>query len=419
MARNPQLAALKEVVDRYPTIGRKEAYRMAIDRLGPDHKKSRWCDIMRTRPAAPLRDHFAQLEQSDKVDKVTPPDGLSLLEEEAATAGIDLSAIKQYWYKSEQFSINARAPGLDRDEILKDIVESVESIAPQFPPIHRPTQFEAKILILPIADPHFGKLGIVDKNGQPTYNLDIAQQRLKDGVRALIGEVSGYNIQKIVVANMGDWLHTEGNTGATGKGTLQDTSADYWTAFKVGMNALVEVVKEASALADTHVVAVPGNHDPTSNIYMSHAVEQYFRHSDNITFDIEPRERHYIEYGRNCIMFHHGTQNFKPHDILRIMKDEVGESFGRCDLLYAYNGHTHHRDVKKGNKQLEKTNGPTVISSGIDFEVQNRVHCETVETICGDAQDDWHYRKGYLSPAAMSAFIHCPHGDSVRIRHSF
>lgn len=106
---------------------------------------------------------------------------VTLLAQECDDAGIPIETVRHYWYKSEQFSINASGPPFDKNKFFAQIRETISSYAPEFPIVHRPS-VDPQILIVPIADPHFGKLGVRDVGGNLTYDLSIARERLTYGV---------------------------------------------------------------------------------------------------------------------------------------------------------------------------------------------------------------------------------------------
>ena len=115
------------------------------------------------------------------------------LQEECESTGIPIEDVKYYWYKSDKFSINVRAPKKSYEELKDDIITSMRKHAPTYKKIDRKVVSEPHLLVIDPADIHIGKLAVRSETGED-YNNSIAIQRVIDGVDYLLTKCKAYNL---------------------------------------------------------------------------------------------------------------------------------------------------------------------------------------------------------------------------------
>ena len=81
----------------------------------------------------------------------------SLLKEEAGAAGIELKDIKDYWYKSEKFSMFAKNSAKTYEELRDDIIAEMDGYSPKYPKVKRKQSKDGHLLVIDIADLHINK----------------------------------------------------------------------------------------------------------------------------------------------------------------------------------------------------------------------------------------------------------------------
>jgi hypothetical protein len=344
------------------------------------------------------------------------------LAEQCELSGIPIQDVKNYWFKSEKFSINAKVPSIDFDQIKLDIISEMQKYSPSYPTINRSKQKDACLYVIDPSDPHFGKYASKEETGNE-YNLDIAISRYSEGIEGLMDKASSYNIEKIVFIGGNDSNHVDNPFSRTTSGTHQDLSGMWYEGFNAAKNSTIKAIEKLLTVADVHFVHCPSNHDYITGFFLAQTIQAWFRNSKNVTFDVSPSHRKYIQYGNNLIGCTHGDG--APEAALSdLMKTEAKMAWSVSDYAYWYVHHIHHKDKKlyKNGKavRVEKDGkGLTVLKTGMNIEAKDYAYVEYLRSISGT--DSWHHKKAFQhSFKAMEGFIHHPiYGQVNRITHLF
>ena len=317
------------------------------------------------------------------------------LKEEAKAQGIPLDKVKQYWYKSQHYSINvAGDTGKTYYDLRDEIIKEMDKYSPVYPKVKRKPQTDGHLLVLDIADLHIGKLCSEFETGD-AYNHVTAIQRAKDGVQGILDKSIGFNIDKIVFVIGNDVLHVDTPKNTTTSGTSQDVSCMWYDGFQMARQLYVDIIEQLIQVADVHIVYNPSNHDYMSGFMLADSIKSWFRKSKNVTFDASISHRKYYVYGKNLIGTSHGD-GAKNQDLPMLMAHE-SKDWTNCKHRYWYTHHVHHKSSK-------------------DYM---GVNVESLRSPSGT--DSWHHRNGYThAPKAVEGFIHHKeHGQVARLNHIF
>jgi len=164
--------------------------------------------------------------------------------------------------------------------------------------------------------------------------------------------------------------------GATTKGTPQDNDSRWAKMFLKGRELLITAVDLLSQIAPVKVFQIPGNHDYVTSWYAVVCLHDWFRNDENVTVDISPQSRKYVEFGKCLIGFTHGDKEKKR--IFGNMQVEVPEAWGRTLYREWHTGHLHHEVVKE----------------------EHGVKVRSLSSVT--ATDAWHYVSGYVGALAVS-----------------
>ena len=151
----------------------------------------------------------------------------NLLADECKASGIDINSISHYWYKSKKFSIFAKPNEFTKDEFLKSIEDLISKYSPKYPSIDYPKREDGHLLIINPADVHIGKYADALETGEE-YNVEIAKNRVREGVKGILRNAEGFNIDKILFCIGNDILHTDNTMGSTTRLTPQDTDGKWY-----------------------------------------------------------------------------------------------------------------------------------------------------------------------------------------------
>ena len=205
-------------------------------------------------------------------------------------------------------------------------------------------------------------------------------------------------------------MHVDSPNNTTTSGTRQDVSMMWFDAFVEARRFYVEVLEYLVQIAPVHFVFTPSNHDYMSGFHLSQNIEAWFNKCGDITFDVSPAHRKYVQFGNSLIGLTHGD-GAKEAELPDLMKIEAKEAYASSDFCYWYTHHIHHKDKSnyKGKQkvQLEKDyRDVKVINSGKSLaKIKNRTHVEYLRSANGT--DSWHHVKGFQhTQNGIECFVH-------------
>ena len=321
-------------------------------------------------------------------------EGHEALKEEAEKVGIAVEDVRHYWYKGESFSIFAKNKEIGFEELKNEIIESVKSHAPKYPKITYPKYKDSHLFVISPADVHLNKLCSAFETGDE-YTIEIAVNRVKEGVASLLSKVNPYNIDRVLFIMGNDILHTDNPKSTTTSGTFQDTQVMWYDAFMIAKRLLIDVIEMLLTIAPVQVQYNPSNHDYLTGFLLAQTIEAWFSKTKDIVFDVSVSHRKYFIYGKNLIGTTHGD-GAKENDLALLMAHE-SKSWNECNHRYFYIHHIHHKKSK-------------------DYM---SVCVEALRSPSGT--DSWHHRNGYQhAPKAIEGFLHHKeHGQVARFNHLF
>lgn len=318
------------------------------------------------------------------------------LQKECESVGIPHERVGNYWYKGKHFSIHAsNKKEINYEEVRDGIIEAMDLHSPKYTTIERKEIEEGHLLVIDPADIHIGKLATTFESGDE-YNINIAIERVRQGVEGIINKSKGFNIEQIVLIIGNDILHIDSPKRTTTSGTPQDTDGMWYEGFLEAKKLYVEIIERLVTLADIHVVFNPSNHDYMSGFFLADVIKSWFRLCENITFDTSISHRKYYRYGNNLIGSTHGD-GAKLSDLPLLMAQEAPDAWCNTKHRYIYSHHLHHYQAKD----------------------MIGVSLETLRSASGT--DSWHHRNAYQhSPKAIMGFIHHKEfGQIARLNHYF
>ena len=318
---------------------------------------------------------------------------------ECNEAGLPLSNVKHFWYKSEKFSIFSKSDGLQLEDVFDPIIKDIQRYSPTIRKIKRTKIKNPHCLILDPSDIHVGKLSVNHESGE-SYDVKKAVSIVDSGINSLLQKASGFPINKIIFVIGNDCLHIDSSSSpVTTGGTSQDMDGKWHDAFLAAKDMYISAIEKCLPLSDVEIIFCPSNHDFMSGFMLAHTIKAYFRKSKNITFDVSIAHRKYTSYGKNLLSFSHGD-GAKLADTPLLMATERPEMWSNSVHRYIYLHHIHHKQTAK-------------FMAGQDFIGVTAEYLRSPS-----ASDAWHAKKGYRSPKAVEAFIHSyDNGQVARLTH--
>lgn len=265
------------------------------------------------------------------------------------------------------------------EEVLARLVREL----PEHVPIRHGTvpgpaePLESDLLaVYPMGDPHIGLLSWAPETGED-FDLEIARRIFCSAIDDLTGR--GPRARTGLVINLGDFYHADNLEARTARsGHALDVDGRWPKVLRVGLEIMIHTIDRALGAHETvHVINAIGNHDDHSSMFLSVALQTYYRNEPRVFVDVSPSGFHYYKFGRCLIGVTHGHM-VKGDSLEAIMASDRPREWGDTDHRFWYCGHVHHTSRKE-------LRGCTV---------------ETFRTLA--AKDAWHAAKGYRSGRDMN-----------------
>jgi hypothetical protein len=251
--------------------------------------------------------------------------------------------VQNYWGNAEtpHYQVKAWLGKKKEDQLFQDnFISFLGNYQPSSPDIMAPTYEPGKregCLIINKQDSHLNKLDI---NG----NNDI-DERFGD----FIQKVEIILIQAGLSNNLSETKYIIGSdefnsefTNSTTKGTPQQNILSYHEAFEAICDHEISVINLLLHHSETvEVVFVAGNHDEYVGWHLASWLQTYYRNQHRVIFDISPKYRKYLSYGKSAMMFNHGDA-IKPAKLANLFPMEYKEEWSRHDNFYIFTGDKHH-----------------------------------------------------------------------------
>jgi len=314
-------------------------------------------------------------------------------------AGLSIEEVKHGWLKTQDASLFFKNPDFkdqaarEQDLLKNQLLDFFKKESKETP--KKPKRKGKHILVIDPADVHIGKLCTHFGTGEE-YNSKIAIKRVFEGVRGILDNCKGFDIEKILFVGGNDILHIDNPKRTTTSGTPQDTDGMWYDNFVKACKLYTDILEELTDFAPVHFVYNPSNHDYTNGFFLAQLVQAYFHNNKNITFDVSIKHRKYYEYGNNLIGTTHGD-GAKIDNLASLMAHEEPKMWSKTKHRYFYTHHLHHKTGK------------------------DLIGC-TVEALRSPSGSDvWHHINGYTgSKKAIEGYLHHKeYGQVARLTHLF
>lgn len=318
--------------------------------------------------------------------------------------GIPLDSVNQVWDKTKEYSIQYK-PNKPKELTIEDLeslfLDKLKNHRPNYSGFEFKGNNENHLLVLDIADAHFGKLSSSYETNE-TYNLEVAKKRVLDGVEGIISKAKGFGVERVLFVVGNDVLHIDNPFAKTTSGTFQNTDGMFYDMFNTAFDVYVEVIEKLMIDYNVDVVFNPSNHDYMLGWTFVQKLQAWFKDIQNITFNVDMSHRKYYQYGVNMIGTNHGD-GAKMENIPLLMAQEQPQMWANTKYRYCYLHHIHH---KQRNQFM---NGKDYIGVTIEY------------LRSPSSSDSWHHRNGYTgNKKAIEGFIHHKeYGQIARLTHYF
>lgn len=293
-------------------------------------------------------------------------------------------------------NITAQWEKLDRSkpavESVIDQVKTAFSNIPKAPKLLNPVKTEKDLLALyPLADLHLGLLAWGRETDQD-WDTTIALEKYKDCMNRVAQGTQ--NASEAIVLGGGDLTHTDGLKPLTPQsGNLLDADTRWPKMLESAIDLLVYQVELARQKHKKVTVRIlPGNHDETTAIAITYALNAWYRNEKNVIVDKDPSLFFWQRFGKTFLGATHGHAT-KLTDMPLLMANRKADDWAASNYRYVHGFHIHHKN------QFSWENGGVI--------------GETHQSPA--SQDEYHFSKGYLSGRSMQSITyHREYGEYAR-----
>lgn len=268
--------------------------------------------------------------------KGTVPDGFGI---KGVSQYIKDGEVKGQWVKTS-------ADAERQLELMKLAVEAMCSDMPRNPPLPGPTHSVAELCNLYVmTDCHVGMLAWGKETGED-WDLKIAERVLTGCFEQLV--ISSPNAKDCVIAQLGDWLHSDGILPLTPtSGHILDTDSRFSKIIEIALRILRRMIDCALMRHEkVYVLMAEGNHDITSSIWLRVLFKALYENDPRVVM-IGTELPYYIhQHGEVMLAFHHGHLK-KKESLPLYFAAQFPKIWGNTTHRFIHTGHMHHEDIKE------------------------------------------------------------------------
>lgn len=240
--------------------------------------------------------------------------------------------------------IKTRKESESKEELLQRFIQelpkTVSARTGSIPVPPSDSQAAELLAVYPMGDPHIGMLSWAPETGED-FDLGKAQKIMTTAMRELAGR--GPRTHQALIVNLGDFFHSDNEMNRTARsGHTLDVDGRWPKVLQVGIEIMVFMIDQALLHHNkVRVINEIGNHDDHSAMFLSVALNAYYREEPRVEIDMSPSRFHWYRFGKNLLGITHG-HNQKHGDLESIMAAERAADWGETLHRFWYCGHIHH-----------------------------------------------------------------------------
>lgn len=263
--------------------------------------------------------------------------------------GFKVRGVSTYYNAEGKPSAQWVKSSADEDR-RKEIIQAVyNSMAEELPRIDKSKHIGIKTNSLcnlyVMTDCHVGMLAW-HKEGGADWDLKIAERVLTGCFEQMV--VSSPPAGTGIVAQLGDWLHSDGMLPVTPTHHhILDQDGRFSKLVQTSVRILRRLVDFALERHEKVIVLMAeGNHDTASSIWLRAMFNALYENEPRIEV-IDSELPYYVyQHGKTMISFHHG--HMKKNDGLPLLfAAQFPKVWGNTSKRYCHTGHRHHVEEKE------------------------------------------------------------------------
>lgn len=221
---------------------------------------------------------------------------------------------------------------------------------------HENYEINGNILVLPIADFHYGLYSDMLSTGND-YNLEIAEKLFYHVINDVKIRTANKKFEKVVFVVGNDFINSDNLSNTTTKGTPQDNTSLWFSIVEKATQLIVDGIDMLSTIAPVDVLYVTSNHDLHTMFGIMQTIKAYYRNDNSITIDTSPLPRKYYKFGKTILSLSH---DIKVKEALKIVSTEAKSDWSNCEHIICMLAHLHQSMIYDKQGYLEVMRLPTI-----------------------------------------------------------
>lgn len=232
------------------------------------------------------------------------------------------------------------------NEFLRATVAAMSEEIPRVAPLAPPLWTNSNLCNLYVmTDCHMGMLAWHREGGQD-WDIKIAERVLTGCFEHMVASSPAARVG--VVANLGDFLHSDGLMPVTPtSGHVLDQDGRFAKVVEASLRVLRRLVDCALTRHERVIVLMAeGNHDLASSVWLRAMFKALYEREPRVQVVQSELPYYAIQHGKTMLAFHHG--HLKKNDQLPLtFAAQFPEMWGATVKRYAHTGHRHHVEERE------------------------------------------------------------------------
>lgn len=223
---------------------------------------------------------------------------------------------------------------IDYEEIIELLEDSKTPYEPKTPYIVVPKK---RYINVPSFDTHF------DGNTLDGY---------RESLSNTLSYISDGSFEESLLILGGDIVHVDSIKNTTTRGTQMETTdiAGAFDEMEEYYESIIETMLQHSK--HTHIMQLNGNHDNTLGYAFARVLKKAYSRHENISFDIDLKQRKATMLGNNMIGGSHGDKAKAKYP--QLFATEFAQMWASATNRELFTGHLHHETVKDDGGMLHR-----------------------------------------------------------------
>lgn len=233
---------------------------------------------------------------------------------------------------------------------MRATVEAMKEELPRVKPVPAPAGVDEHLCnVYTLTDCHVGMLASAKETLDADWDLKIAERTLTAAFCHMVNASPKASVG--VVAQLGDWLHSDGSNGMLPVTPLHQNVLDQDGRFSKIVAASIRILRRIIDFAlQRHkkviVLMAEGNHDMASSIWLRAMFAALYENEPRVQVIDSALPYYVYQHGETMLAFHHGHLK-KNDDLPLLFAAQFPKVWGGTVKRYCSTGHRHHIEEKE------------------------------------------------------------------------